>query len=673
MSSPAQPAVQPDDRRPLTQDFLDRFFGEGNDVARLPYIQQRYANVSHIDSTVPTLLPRYSKDSDTFSMYVIANSSAHAAQTGELLKAFVGPTYCTGGDELPAELDPSDPVDSAVLDLAPANSTFVIRTTSNKQRRIELCDALDLLQRTASSQPRRMWNVPQPLGRLIAAFDAALAAGGVASSKAALDLIAAQGRITATNLAHLRIKRLDRLGLSRELLSLHGLGDILRQDPPHPVKEAILNAVNSAIISESINRGDILEACDRLQDVSLPLPVHADILSYGDEASAVLLTAAIGRNDAAGLSRMLQALSAEGRTSAVPGPIWEHASSLVASTGSALASTTPAHGQGSPDDAPEAVAHLDQVSSELPTGWGALLQLVAQDDPNATQTIDDESWRGWPSPADADEELAALLTDLSNESWSRVWKIVGPLIDAVGYGDASPRTARELITYALAFDRLSNSDLIAIHALSEIFLRSSPPASAYRDLLDELRESCDRWVSPETATTAMDFADRLVLAACPDEEARLRFAVALLEPLHRHQRRLDTATIAFAQQLSEELGTQFEWEQAEPSSDEESPTAALSGRTILLYSLDEAVLARTSRELERHNPGLKVLTSHDKVGSPTLKKKAQHADFIILATRCAKHAATGFITENAGKARIAYADGSGSASLLRAAVNGLLT
>ena len=92
---------------------------------------------------------------------------------------------------------------------------------------------------------------------------------------------------------------------------------------------------------------------------------------------------------------------------------------------------------------------------------------------------------------------------------------------------------------------------------------------------------------------------------------------------------------------------------------------------VLLYSLDKAVLDRTSAELQRLAPKLKIAISHDKVGTDSLKKKSRNADVVVLATRCAKHAATGFITENAGSAVVAYADGSGSASLLRAATNGL--
>ena len=54
-------------------------------------------------------------------------------------------------------------------------------------------------------------------------------------------------------------------------------------------------------------------------------------------------------------------------------------------------------------------------------------------------------------------------------------------------------------------------------------------------------------------------------------------------------------------------------------------------------------------ELQRLAPRLKIATSHDKAATDALKKKSRNADVVVLATRCAKHAATGFITENAGK------------------------
>ena len=67
-----------------------------------------------------------------------------------------------------------------------------------------------------------------------------------------------------------------------------------------------------------------------------------------------------------------------------------------------------------------------------------------------------------------------------------------------------------------------------------------------------------------------------------------------------------------------------------------------------------------------------VRSSHDHVGTPRLRQQSRTADVIVLATRCATHAATGFIRANAAStALVAEADGSGSASLLRAAIAAL--
>ena len=94
---------------------------------------------------------------------------------------------------------------------------------------------------------------------------------------------------------------------------------------------------------------------------------------------------------------------------------------------------------------------------------------------------------------------------------------------------------------------------------------------------------------------------------------------------------------------------------------------------VLLYSLDEGVLERTTSVLKDTVPNAEVRLSHEKVGTPRLKHQARSVD-IILATRCAKHAATGLVRQHASDtAVVTEADGSGSASLLRATIEALQT
>jgi hypothetical protein len=169
-------------------------------------------------------------------------------------------------------------------------------------------------------------------------------------------------------------------------------------------------------------------------------------------------------------------------------------------------------------------------------------------------------------------------------------------------------------------------------------------------------------------------ADLLVQAAPADEEARLRLAMALLRPLHDHRGRLEPDQAGFAAQLSAELHTGLEWqkpEQAKQADPGQAPAAEVT-LNVLLYSLDERVLARTEALLRTLAPGAEVRLSHDHVGTPRLKQQARGADLIVLATRCAKHAATGFIQSQARpSAQVIEADGSGSASMLRAVMAGM--
>jgi hypothetical protein len=146
--------------------------------------------------------------------------------------------------------------------------------------------------------------------------------------------------------------------------------------------------------------------------------------------------------------------------------------------------------------------------------------------------------------------------------------------------------------------------------------------------------------------------------------------MALLRPLRDHLVRLEPDQARFAGQLSRELGVGLEWPKAEQMGSDASPIG-LPALKVLLYSLDEGVLMRTAGLLESLIPGVEVKVSHDHVGTPRLRQQSRGADLIVLATRCAKHAATGFIRSHArSSAHVIEANGSGSASMLRAAMTG---
>ena len=661
-------AEQPPPERTLarTNKFIREFFGLGNTVwpDRDPNssVGRRlvtYLQVLQDGSEVPVVLPRRRPGDDLpLTAYVIALNPAHATAVAELLTAFVGPTYASF-DGLPARLEPSDPVDRAVLDFAGPSLTF---TLSSPTRAIQAraWNALDQLQAIMKQRPVRSWHAPKPIGRLLAEFEVALAGGGNSASAAVLEQLGASGGLSATNLAHLQIKRLARLGRDSELLRMAGLADVVVAGPPAPVKDAVLAAIYTSAVAGPLTAGDLVAARENLIEAGTLVPplLSGSPSGLSAEALVVLALAAWIRGETAVLRELL---GAESR--------WAQVTQLAPR----LAEAVSAEAEGT-EPGP-----VDQDTPASPAGfvlasWPELIAAIPEN-PGAVEAIlASQAWRDWNPPARADEVIAAALAQFDDDAAERAWSVVGPFVDADGYQQPAARSARELIDIALTYDRFSPGDLVGLTALSEIVLRAAPEGREYADLLDDLRSETGRWVGPDRATVVLDLADLLARAASPDDEARLRLAMALLRPLRDHYARLEPDQARFARQLSGELGTGLEWPAADQAdqADAGQPLADLPPMKVLLYSLDEGVLERTAVVLEGIAPGADVKLSHDHVGTSRLRQQSRNADVIVMATRCATHAATGFIRANAATTTlVTEADGSGSASLLRAAIAAL--
>jgi hypothetical protein len=653
--------------------FIKDFFGLGNitwpdqdadsNAGRTvrPYLDVLWQRE---DTEVPVVLPRRREKGGDLTAYVIARDPAHAVVVADLLTAFVGPTF-SSFDGLPARLDPSDPVDRAVLEFTGDGLAFTV-TSPTKGTQSEAWKALDLLRETLRQRPVRTWHVRKPVGRLLGEFEVALAAGDNSVSGDLLDQIAVVGGLSPANLANLKIKRLARLGRDAELLRLPGLADVVLSRPPTPIRDAILAAIYGTSLAAPLEAGDLQVARHSLVSAgTFVLPLldgPAGLVGLSGEALAVAALTADIRDDA----RLLAAVLLD-----------PHRHKQVARVTPLLARVL------TPTPAPDASADTTPVPAAVPVdtsvepeadalwSWLELVAALSAGSADVTAVLASQDWEEWNPPADEDQAIADTLAGLGDEAASRAWLVAGPVIDADGYDRPAAQTARQLIEIALLNDRFSPGDLSGIVALADIFLRSGPDEGAYVSLLDDLEDESNRWVGPERATVVLDLVDLLVRAACPDDDARLRLALALLRPLRDQDGRLEPEQARFARQLNGELQVGLEWPARDETSQENS-LPDIPATQVLLYSLDERVLERTKTLLGEIAPKADVRLSHEKVGSQSLKQQARGAEVIVMATRCAKHAATGFIRQHASSTSVvAEADGSGSASLLRAVIAAL--
>lgn len=629
-------------------DFLAGFFGSGNLV--LPSLDfdseagqklAPYLEPLRSGTRVPIVLPR--RTAEFADAYVICWDQAQANSLRAILGAFVAHSYVPF-DGRPTGLRADDPVENTVLQLVGPGTTYRLRAP-DRHNAVKMWRALDTMAATIGNRPQRVSPVPRPLGRMLAEYRAALAAGNAAGSADLLEELGTAG-LSAVNLAYLRIYRLSRLGRDSELLRFSQLIDVIRSLPPDVIRDAILAAwLRLRLPDADLDNADAIAnaATDVDDDSGMALLARPPLDTLDTQAVTAIAIIATRLRDH---DLAASALTHLGYTTSTAPPV------------------TPAHGPETHQDkdtAPES----DTGTPALPTSW---LEWATH---LTTTPYEDVEWTAWSPPVDCDHDLAAAIEQLTDAEADAAWNMVGPFLDADDFGRPAWRSARALLLHAASYDRWAPADVSSIQALIEVFLRGSPPAADYSDVLDMFTATAPRWAVAHNALAALDMIDDVAHAPVSDDGARLRFAAATLEPLARHRRRLTPDLRWLATQLSVDLSVPLDWGVPEPKADAGEPSTPVQAK-VLIYSLDDGVLQRTADRLSVLFPEVVVHQAHDHVGTPQLRAHARTSDVIALATRCAKHAATGFIRDHAGdNAVIVEADGAGSASLLRAVSSGL--
>ncbi|MFJ9544159.1 protein DpdD [Streptomyces sp. NPDC101225] len=612
----------------------------------------------------PVVLPRVWEAADESAYYVIARRPNEAGVVRDLLVAFAGPSLVKVGYDIPVLLDGGDVIESAIAARFGPASTFKLRAPREKRK--ELHAALTRMLGMVEHSPQRAWSAPKPLGRLLTDFEAALIGGASQVAAELLDQIGHQGGLSVANLKHLQIKRLAVMGQARALLALPGLREVLLQDPPRAVKDMVLSAIYATCIEPPLAENSLAQACVALAQPRVPIALLAeeDPLHFSDAAAAALLVGLLARGQETELASAIAALDGVQRSAAVPAAL-DGYRVKVAHVAVADAGTVA-------DRAPDAAAHAD--GAWRPATWEELLTAVAEGDKAAVRVCRDMEADGAaevPLAADADTDaaLAELLSGLGDAGYENVWRYaLSPFLQEVCRSGLSLPLTLAQITASSIGQRRDPANLAVLDLLLELFLRTSPSADDYDEFLEHLTMRVQEWVASETASQALDFVDRLAAFASPNHQLRAQAALELLTPLHRHAQRLDEACLTSARSLTHELELDLDWPVWQQS-DSGEVAVTIGGAHVLVYGMDAGVLDRVQQWMAQRYPQVKVSLSDDKVGSSRLREVARHADFSVLITQCATHAATNFISQHTPS--VVYPKGAGSVSVVRAIVDEL--
>jgi len=614
----------------------------------------------------PIVLPRLWEAVDESAYYVIARRPNEAGVVRDLLVAFAGPSLVKVGYDVPLLLDDGDVIETAIAARFGPSSTFKLRAPREKRKGLHA--ALTRLLSMVEHSPQRAWSAPKPLGRLLTDFEAALLGGASQVAADLLDQISRQGGLSVANLKHLQIKRLAVMGQARELLALPGLREVLLQDPPQAVKDMVLSAVYAACIEPALAEGSVDQACTALAQPRVPIALLAeeDPLRFSDAAAAALLFGMLARGQETELAGAIAALDGAQRSAVIPAVLERYRVEVV---------------HGVPKDAGKVGDGTEDAAADAggawrPATWEELLTAVAHGDKAAVRVCRDmeansaaELELPLAMDTDADAALAELLSSMGDSAYENVWRYaLSPFLQGVSRSGFSLPLTLAQITVSSIGQRRDPANLAVLDLLLELFLRTSPSADDYDEFLEHLTMRVQEWVASETASQALDFVDRLAAFATPDSQMRAQAALELLTPLYRHAQRLDEASLASARSLTHELELDLDWPLWQES-DSGEDSVAIPPAHVLVYGMDAGVLDRVQQWMAQQYPQVKVSVSADKVGSSRLREVTRHADFSVLITQCATHAATNFIGQHARA--VVYPRGAGSVSVVRAIVNEL--
>lgn len=209
-------------------------------------------------------------------------------------------------------------------------------------------------------------------------------------------------------------------------------------------------------------------------------------------------------------------------------------------------------------------------------------------------------------------------------------------------------------------------------ALVEMLTSSGAHGQTYVDLLDWASLVVGTNTSAVTVSWTCDVLSALTAVPTPDAiDATLQFFYKTSDALRNYRTALDGADVEALEVIASELSTELPDEftaLAKESSGEDRAKAYhyLAGKTVVLHSLTESAIIRAAQVLRRLVPTISVKTNSEHDGSPQLAQLSSNADYFVVVTASAKHAATTFISANRKGLPTLLVNSRGSSAILRA-------
>jgi hypothetical protein len=194
---------------------------------------------------------------------------------------------------------------------------------------------------------------------------------------------------------------------------------------------------------------------------------------------------------------------------------------------------------------------------------------------------------------------------------------------------------------------------------------SGPTRDRYADLVATAEELWRRVRSRETVPWVLDVIDLLAAHPAPDPAVRIAFVSTVGQTLWDFAERMPIDERELFESAAADCGVALALPPP-PAREAEADDvwSLLNGKSVGLYSLLEGVGERFRARLQALAHDVQVEHNRDTVATETLKSLAAGADYFVVDTRHASHAATGAIDAARPREQQLFPNGGGLSSFI---------
>jgi len=652
------------------------------------------------------LIPELNADGE---LHVLAIAAPAAwRRLSPVLRAFAGPTL-TSFDGFPSGRQATADLGAAIAAAGPC-TTATIKLPLDRGGRDMALRALVRARDSLVAAPSLTRTGPEPTSWLLARFQDFLNVGRRDAAAAVLDKLRNELRLDALNLRFLQVQLLAAFNEWDGIVNLPGFANLTLARRTPATTALLLEALYQARLTPYFEAGDEA-AVDRIyteevRPLAAPLlnaPLPASLRTGGWRIAGLEALTSPGREDlhdatasqAEQLGWLTARLAKSGSTESHPhtDAADEARDRLIATETTesvdVMAAALAALARLNEKQRAE-LAHAEPFRSALrgleqeagntsvPTSWP--MWLARTSDPTFTNALalarlGAEEWLIAGDAADP-VAVASFLDELNRAqsdslAAERTAQALPYLVAALRRDPLFPNPvltpvySSMLTLLALGSARgelIFDSSLILVDALLTVGIN----AAQYRELAADVDEIGGEGFGARMVYWALELIEAFMRSPAPDTAAREQLVHSILARLTPLRARLSSLQQAAIQSLSEEFGWTLGPPPATQSAQNDGLAARMRGKTIAIYSLTESASRQAMAALQAIDSDIDVRCNADQAGSSQLRALAANSDLFVVVWGAAKHAATDFIRAHRNGRPIAYAEGKGVSSLLRA-------